>query len=411
MLQRTPLASKNLSHNLPRTVVSIGGVTLAIVLMFMQLGFLGAVGDTATVVYQRMPMDLVVRSPDYLHLFEPAAVDDGLRRDLAGLAEVGQVLPLDTTLAAWYNPRGGETRSIAVLGVDPEHPAVRTGELAEKLERLTSDAFVLVDRESGPEFVPDAYRPPTVDAAQPPAGGVINAAAEKVFGPQHIGARAEVNGREVRIVETFELGTGLAAAGAMVTSRSGFRRLMRGQHDERTSLLLIRSTAGVPLERTRAAVRRRLDMLGHSALPVLTRREALRSETWRWYFETPIGLIFWMGVGLAVVVGSVICYMVLAAEVLANLAEYATLKAIGYSNRYMAGVLLRQSLLIAALAYLPAVVISLLLYAITGELADIPIRMTPGRLVLVAVLSMLMCTVAGSVALRKLAKAEPASLF
>jgi len=110
-------------------------------------------------------------------------------------------------------------------------------------------------------------------------------------------------------------------------------------------------------------------------------------------------------------VGSVICYMVLAAEVLANLAEYATLKAIGYSNRYLCGVLLRQALLVAGAAFLPALVVSQILYVITSHVAAIPIAMDLLRAVIVAVLTALMCLVAGLIALRKLTKAEPASLF
>ena len=39
---------------------------------------------------------------------------------------------------------------------------------------------------------------------------------------------------------------------------------------------------------------------------------------------------------LAAVVGAMICYMVLATDVMGRLPEYATLKAMGYSNRFLA---------------------------------------------------------------------------
>lgn len=408
MLRRTPLATKNLTHNLPRTIVSIGGVMLAVVLMFMQLGFLGAVGDTATVVYQRMPMDVVVRSPDYLHLFEADSVDERVGDLLRGLPEVERVIPLDASLAAWRNPRTRETRSIATLGITPESPGVLTDELRERVERLTSPAFVLVDRESGPEFVPTASnsQPNNSQLNRGP-----NPNADLRFSDAHLWSTAEVNGLRVRIVETFQLGTGLAAAGAMIVSRDGFRRLQRGQHDGRASLLLIQTPNGVSPAQAQQAIQARLDALGWGSLQVRTRNEAFRQEIQRWYFETPIGMIFMMGVGLAVVVGSVICYMVLSTEVMANLAEYATLKAMGYPNRFLGGVLLRQSAWIAALAFLPATLFAQILYVLTSRIADIPIEMTAMRVLLVAVLSLVMCMVAGLVALKKLAKAEPASLF
>ena len=45
---RTPLAWHNLVHNKVRTAVAAAGVTFAVVLVFMQLGFLGSVETTVT---------------------------------------------------------------------------------------------------------------------------------------------------------------------------------------------------------------------------------------------------------------------------------------------------------------------------------------------------------------------------
>ncbi|WP_164102331.1 FtsX-like permease family protein [Candidatus Laterigemmans baculatus] len=389
-MRRTPLAIRNLTHQASRSLVSIGGLTLAITLMFMQLGFLGAVGDTATVVYQRLPMDVLVRSPDYLHLFEPDSIDEGAVYALAAMPEVAEVRALDAVLAPWQNPETFETRAIAAIGLDPPRPGVVLPELSEKLRRLSSPEFVLVDRASREEFGP--------------ASGVR-------FGVDDVGRTAEVSGRRVRIVGTFEMGTGLAAAGAMVLNREGFRRISPLPHEDRASLLLVRLQPGIDADRGRDAVAEALARSDYRGLEVLTASEAMWLERMRWYTETPIGLIFAMGVGLAVVVGGVICYMVLSADVLAKLPEYATLKAIGYSNAFLNRTLLWQSLLMAAAAFLPALGISLGLYSLTSELAAVPIRMTPERIVLVAAMSVAMCMAAGLIALRKLSRAEPASLF
>ncbi len=52
-----------------------------------------------------------------------------------------------------------------------------------------------------------------------------------------------------------------------------------------------------------------------------------------------------------------------------------------------------------------------LLYGVTASLAGIPIYMTWERATGVAILSLAMCTISGFLAIRKLLKAEPASLF
>jgi putative ABC transport system permease protein len=390
MARRTPLAVKNLTHQASRTVVSLGGVMLAIVLMFMQLGFLGAVGDTATVVYRRMPMDLLIRSPDYVHLFEPDSIDESISYSISSLAGISEVVPIDTVLAPWQNPLNFETRAMAAIGIDPPRPAVVTDELLEKTRLLSSPEFVLVDRASRSEFGP---------------------AEEGKFGPADVGSNTEVNGRQVRVVGTFKMGTGLAAAGALITSREGFRRIAPGGHQGRVSMLLIRLQPQTSALELQSTIEARLRQLGFVNYQVLSADEAMWHERVRWYTETPIGLIFAMGVALAVVVGGVICYMVLAAEVIANLPEYATLKAMGYSNGFLGRTLLHQSLMLAIGAYIPAALLSLLLYAITSSLASIPIGMTVERLVLVGFLSAIMCMAAGVIAVRKLSKAEPASLF
>ncbi len=103
--------------------------------------------------------------------------------------------------------------------------------------------------------------------------------------------------------------------------------------------------------------------------------------------------------------------MVLAADVIARLPEYATLKAIGYSNRYLVKTLLGQAAWLAALAFPPAVLAALLLYQVTSYLSGIEIYMTISRLLFVGLLSLLMCSTAGWLALRKMTKAEPANLF
>src|SRR6266852_5771011 len=61
----TPLAILNLLHQKVRTCVAVLGVAFAIVLVFMQLGFLGAVEATATLLYERLDFDLLLVSADF----------------------------------------------------------------------------------------------------------------------------------------------------------------------------------------------------------------------------------------------------------------------------------------------------------------------------------------------------------
>ena len=118
-----------------------------------------------------------------------------------------------------------------------------------------------------------------------------------------------------------------------------------------------------------------------------------------------------MGVALSFIIGAAIVYMVLATDVASRLPEYATLKAMGYAPSFLSQTVLRQAWLLSLIGYIPAFVTAILLYKITSSLSGIPTFMTWQRAAGVFGLSLLMCTLAGILAVRKLLKAEPASLF
>lgn len=396
-MNSTPLARKNLIDRPSRTLVSAIGVGFAIVLMFMQLGFLGAVGNTATNVYRRTEGDLIVRSPEYLQVFDPRSLPAQLIPFLNSIAEVAEVRSLDLGVGRWQNPLTGELRAVAMMGIDPHSPALRLPELNDLAPLLHRSDHVLVDRDSRADYGPQ----------------------NRVrFGDEDVGVETEVSGKRIMIAGTFEMGTGLAANGAILVGRDGFNRLapdrmLLSNRGQRVSMMVVRLRPGVSDQAGRAAIRRQLATLdgSMSTAQVLTIAEAKRAERWHWYVQTPVGLIFGMGVALAVIVGGVICYMVLAADVISRLSEYATLKAIGYSNGYLMKVLLGQAVWLACVAFPPAVAVSLLLYGLTSAYSGIPIAMTWERVLLVGILSVWMCGAAGWIALRKMTKAEPANLF
>src|SRR5262249_59342804 len=74
---------------------------------------------------------------------------------------------------------------------------------------------------------------------------------------------------------------------------------------------------------------------------VLTPEELKSQEENFWTESTPIGFIFMLGLVVGFIVGIVICYQVLATEVADHLAEFATLKAMGYHDRYVTAVVIQ----------------------------------------------------------------------
>ena len=65
------LAGLNLLNQRLRTLISLAGVAFAAVLIFSQLGFLGAVHNTATLLFDKLDFDLLLVSREYLNLNAP----------------------------------------------------------------------------------------------------------------------------------------------------------------------------------------------------------------------------------------------------------------------------------------------------------------------------------------------------
>ena len=181
------------------------------------------------------------------------------------------------------------------------------------------------------------------------------------FGPQDIGATVELNDVALRIAGDYALGAGLSASGALVIGERGMQRINPLAGPDRVSLGLIKLA---PARGTDVASRSR-ELLPDD-VNVLTRPEVERGEVRHWVDETNYGLIFQAGVAVALIVGAAIVYQVLASDVASLLPEYATLKAIGYGNRYLAAVILQQAMALAVLGFACGWVIAEGLYAITA---------------------------------------------
>lgn len=387
MAGNTRLAWHNLRHQPVRSGVAILGVTFASVLMFMQLGFLEAVKASATVIYDELKFDICIRSRDYDRLSDARSFDRVRLAAARGVAGVEAATPLFVGMFAWRNPESGEPRAILALGV-PDQPRVfvrpDTAELvAGPLQRPRSLVIdSLTRREFGPEN--NVY-----------------------FGEADLGRRVEINDRRMEISGIYRCGTGLNAGGAIILPQREFLACQPYFPSEQVSFGLVRVAPSTNIDAVASQLRRTLP----DDVEVLSRRQVMQSEIGRWVWETNYGLIFQSGVLVAVVVGTAIVYQVLSSEVSARMPEYATLKAMGYSNRYLAQIMSEQAVLVAVVSFILAWAVAAVLYQITAVGAQIPIRMTIGNWLLVLCLTIALCLVSGLGAIRKAFRADPAELF
>ena len=375
---KTRLAWLNLLHDYSRTMVAIAGVAFAVILILMQLGFYFSVVKTATRVYDPLQFDLLIASHNYSFLARPGTFPRARLFQAASLPEVQSANPFYVGLNIWSNPVTGRRRGILVMGINPADRILKLPEVIAHQSQLERVDTVLMDRLSRPEF-----------------------------GEIHPGVEAEIGGRHIRVADMFTLGTGFSADGAVLASDVTFARLMPGRSLSDVNLGLIKIREGADP----AAVAARLRALLPPDVVVWTRPEIYHQEQMHWVTRTSVGIIFGLGVVVAVIVGIGVVYQVLASDIDKRLPEYATLKAMGYGPIYLAGVVLEQALTLALAGFLPGLLVSEGLYMLTAAKAHVPMQMTLPLAGTVLLASALMCAISGMLSLRKVLAADPADLF
>ncbi|MFN7001624.1 MAG: FtsX-like permease family protein, partial [Elioraea tepidiphila] len=192
-----------------------------------------------------------------------------------------------------------------------------------------------------------------------------------------------------------------------VVSETNFRRLLPERLPSNTDLVAIRLAPGTDVE----AAQQRLREILPPDVVVLTQAELVAWERRYWEEATPIGFIFGFGSVMGLIVGMVIVYQILFSDVANHLREYATLKAIGYSNGYLSRVVMAAALILAVIGFLPGAALCIWLYDVVAGATFLPLSMTIERAAMVFALIFGMCAAAGLLAMRKLRDASPADMF
>jgi putative ABC transport system permease protein len=219
--------------------------------------------------------------------------------------------------------------------------------------------------------------------------------------------RAQLGNRMVEVVGTVRLGASFTADGSVVTNETTFRRLLPGMPPGDASIVALQLKPGAdPL-----SVRSELVKLLPHDVDIVTRGELMRREQAYWDAATPIGVIFLFGTLMGLIVGMVIVYQILFTDVANHLREYATLKAVGFSNLYLSQVVIGEALILGCLGFIPGALVSVVLYGVAGKAAYLNLTLGGDRCVLVFLMIVGMCVAAGLLALRKLRQADPAEIF
>lgn len=389
MTTRTDIAWKNLTHDPRRLAVTIAGVGFAVLLIFMELGFLNGLLESTVRILQLLKGDIVILSSARITLPGSERFPRQRMYEASSVPGVEHVSPLYMEiLQSVLRVPGSKGYPIRVIAFRREDDVLNIPEVRQFREQLARPRTAIVDRASRPKF----HIPET-------STGLSN-------------FQAELAGQRLELVGHFHLGVDFANDGNLLMTAENLATYLpqraRGQHPlDVVDLAVVKVRTGFNPKQVRDQLRRRLS----SDVSVLLREDLIEREKQFWRNSAPVGFIFTVGAFMGFIVGIVICYQIIYADIADHMTEFATLKAMGYSKLFFMQLVLRESAYLTMMGFVPGAVVSFISYRILSAVTGLTIGMTLSLALTVFVVTVVMCAISGLIALRKLLAVDPAELF
>jgi putative ABC transport system permease protein len=377
-----PLAWAQISHQKTRMGVAMGGIAFANVLIFMQLGFVNLFAGGATLLPENLRGDLFVLNPESKHI--GANTFDRTRLyQAAAFDGIVSVDPVYISNGNWAYSKEQVSYGTRVFAYNPKVKIFDMPELNSQQLKLSEPFTFLFDRLSRPELGPI----PEKFAANSQASAFLN-------------------NRQVLVNGLFSLGSSFfLGEGNVVTSDSTYAEIFGTAALNNVAIGIIHVRPGTDLLGLKKGIEKHVP-----GLVALTAPE-LKAKELKFQDENPTSVIFGFGTVMGFVVGVAIVYQVLYSDVSDHLAEYATLKAIGYSGRSLLLVVFQEAALLAVLGYIPGFIATIGMYRVLTVLTRLELLMQLELALMVFALTLVMCLISAAIASTKLHSADPADVF
>lgn len=382
---QSSLAWSQLSYQKTRLLVAMGGIAFANILIFMQLGFRQLFTSGATLLPESLKGDLFLLHPDTRFL---GSIEfDRLRLyQAAGIKGVADTIPVYINSGVtWAYQQEYQSYEARIIAFNPNRKIFDIPEINSQRYKINVPDSFLFDRFAKQEL-----------------GTVV----EDFNNNQDDKLTVLINRRKAEIVGLFNLGNSFfLGTGNLITSEANYAEIFGKNILNRVSIGIVILNPGVNAEAVKAGIEKNVP-----GISVYSHTELIAKEL-KYQEENPAGLIFSFGAVMGFIIGVVIVYQVLYADVRDHLAEYATLKAMGYSDIYLLLVIFQEATILSILGFIPGFFVSVGMYNFLAGLTRLELAMTPELALLVLILTFIMCLTSAAIASNKLRSADPAEIF
>lgn len=387
------LALSTLLYEWRRYMAAVMALALSGLLVLAMTGVFIGIGKGFTAAIERSSADIFIMPPGATALFSGPM---GMPRRFIPLAynnpAVIEVKPLDMT--------GGNFQNIK--DVDPTATAADRAKAGAPKQR--SVLVNIIDTAPGAVTIPTDYSQELVDALRQPYAVAIDETALTPLGVK-LGDRALFNGQTVKVVGVLR-GYPNMMQPTIVMSRDTLRMLGQASNGPRVGPLMvkIKNPADAPL------VAAQLNSQGGGQWKAWTRQQLADANAAGMFEEGIIVIILGGCVVLGVIIGVAITWQTLRGAIMANIKEFASLRALGVGMGSLRRIVMELSFWVGIVGTGAAILLTWLLslFAMANgviiALPPILLIVVGGGLVVIAMLS-------GLLSLGILKNSQPADLL
>jgi putative ABC transport system permease protein len=371
------VAGANLLQHRLRLLAALAGIAVALFLLVLQISVLDAAKAKVTMLYNDFNFDLAAVPDTYQFLLNFETIERVVLNQARATGDIAQSFGLNVDVVHWMQWPSKKVAYLFLIGLDDPGTFVRDPVIREGMKSLVSSHDLLMDSWSEPEI-----------------------------GPLATGVTAKIGDEQESIAGHFKLGLFFYGEGSAIVRNTDFPRLT-DRDSSKVSIGLFQLRPGVSAQKAK----RDLEAVVPEHTLIFTRSELLQQE--RDYFLTvrPVGIMIYISMLIACLVGTVIMVQVLSTEVANRTKEYAVLKAMGATPWFVHGIGAAQAVLLGLGGLLPALVLggALLWYIeFRTHLETALGLMLFGKMVAIAFVAAL-C--AAATVVMRVQRADPAALY
>lgn len=368
------LALQNILHDRRRFSVTVLGVSFAVFLMVFQGSLLAGFLQAASRLIDASDSDIWITARGVQAFEFGTALESRVREMAAGVPGVAQTGRVCMAFAVYRTPIGKQ-QVVALVGADPN----------------VGERFPVPDRHQfAGEMSPDAVLYDVSDRKQ------IDVVA--------LPAEVEINRHRASIEREIQGYGAFLGVPFLFTSYRNAIRYMDFAPDQ-AMYILLRVDKGYTLSHIQQGLKQKLP-----EVDVLTKDEFAQKSRMYWTIKTGAGGAILTAAVLGFLIGLVVVSQTIYANTMENIEEYATLKALGASQVFVARIVLGQALIcgvIGSILGLLAVIPSINYAKSLIPWISAPWWL-PGAMV---VPSLAMCSLASIVSVRSALTVEPGRVF